>query len=182
MEKTTGSRNDEIKILRKQGWTLDKIGKKYNITRERVRQITPGLFHREVNRHPMNKCLNCGKDIYFPRKTCSRKCQRDMTTRKTAEKWTRVCPICGKNFIVGPSNRRRRGGMEGWKRYCSRKCFDSRCVYADMLKDFTEYCKKNPTLRFWQALRSWSKADFIYWQKGHNSTEQDTFYWKNKNN
>ena len=29
------------------------------------------------------------------------------------------------------------------------------------LKSFMEYCEANPEMRFWQALRSWSGADFI---------------------
>jgi len=30
------------------------------------------------------------------------------------------------------------------------------------LADFTKYCKKYPTLRFWHALRNWSGYKFIY--------------------
>lgn len=32
-------RNENIYILRRQGWTYARIAKKYKITRERVRQI-----------------------------------------------------------------------------------------------------------------------------------------------
>ena len=30
------------------------------------------------------------------------------------------------------------------------------------LKSFIKYCEKNPEQRFWQALRNWSKYNFIY--------------------
>jgi hypothetical protein len=52
-----------------------------------------------------------------------------------------------------------------------------------LLSDFTEYCAKNPNLRFWQALRNWCGYNFVYL-----SNEQtiepgifDTFYWETKN-
>lgn len=50
-----------------------------------------------------------------------------------------------------------------------------------LLKDFTEYCKANPELRFWQALRNWSGWAFIRVSMNDNSGE-DTFYWENKDN
>jgi len=31
-----------------------------------------------------------------------------------------------------------------------------------LLKSFSQYCINNPELRFWQALRSWSKWGFIF--------------------
>lgn len=50
-----------------------------------------------------------------------------------------------------------------------------------LLNDFTAYCKSHPELRFWQALRNWSEADFIYYQKGGSplldTDAVDTFYW-----
>ena len=30
-----------------------------------------------------------------------------------------------------------------------------------LLASFSEYCLANPNLRFWQALRNWSKSNFI---------------------
>jgi DNA-directed RNA polymerase sigma subunit (sigma70/sigma32) len=32
-------RNDNIVVLREEGWTLQKIGDKYGLSRERIRQI-----------------------------------------------------------------------------------------------------------------------------------------------
>lgn len=38
-KKPNPERDNEIVRLRKEGWTLQKIGDKFNLTRERVRQI-----------------------------------------------------------------------------------------------------------------------------------------------
>ena len=32
----------------------------------------------------------------------------------------------------------------------------------DTLKSFNEYCEVNPSEPFWQALKNWSGADFVY--------------------
>jgi predicted DNA-binding protein YlxM (UPF0122 family) len=48
--KMTEQRNEEMRQLRADGWTLQKIGDKYGITRERVRQIVPntaGLIFKQ---------------------------------------------------------------------------------------------------------------------------------------
>ena len=46
------------------------------------------------------------------------------------------------------------------------------------LQSFINYCDKYPTERFWQALRNWSEADFILYQKG--TMEVDTFNWEKR--
>lgn len=58
---------------------------------------------------------------------------------------------------------------------------------AEVLFDFTQYCKKNPSQRFWQALRNWSGARFILAVGGNaDSTSEitvsnhDTFYREGK--
>ena len=38
-DKSIKARNNDIVALRDKGWVYEKIGKKYGITRERVRQI-----------------------------------------------------------------------------------------------------------------------------------------------
>ena len=54
-------------------------------------------------------------------------------------------------------------------------------------KSFTQYCEEHPGERFWQALRNWSKYDFILGIFGDDSIEsvngclardgvEDTFY------
>lgn len=58
-----------------------------------------------------------------------------------------------------------------------------------VLNSFIKYCEKNPDLRFWQALRNWSKYEFILGAtknnkkiKSDNIQEmydlEDTFYIK----
>jgi len=40
---------------------------------------------------------------------------------------------------------------------------------------FSEYCREHPKERFWQALRNWSKKDFILFslKPPHEATEED---------
>lgn len=49
-----------------------------------------------------------------------------------------------------------------------------------LLNSFTKYCKENKVQRFWQALRNWSKYDFIYGSKQSPNKKlidlEDTFY------
>lgn len=56
---------------------------------------------------------------------------------------------------------------------------------AETLADFTKYCKENPELRFWQALRNWSGYSSICTHqlddKGLVSEVKDTFYFEGKN-
>ena len=50
-----------------------------------------------------------------------------------------------------------------------------------LLNDFTKYCTKHPGLRFWQALRAWSEADYIIYKTVTEKEEyRDTFYWETK--
>ena len=54
---------------------------------------------------------------------------------------------------------------------------------SELLQSFRKFCVENPELRFWQALRHWCGADFIYWAKLDRKTgedrQYDTFYWEN---
>jgi len=43
--KMTQQRNEEMRRLRNDGWTLARIGRKFDITRERVRQIVGNVTH-----------------------------------------------------------------------------------------------------------------------------------------
>lgn len=55
-----------------------------------------------------------------------------------------------------------------------------------LLESFTEYCKKYPELRFWQALCFWSGQHAIIakneFQDKGLIEHRDTFYWENKDN
>lgn len=47
--------------------------------------------------------------------------------------------------------------------------------------EFFEYCKANPDMRFWQALRNWAEVPFIYFGEGGlKEPIKDTFYLENK--
>jgi len=49
-----------------------------------------------------------------------------------------------------------------------------------LLDSFTKYCKKNPGLRFWQALVNWSGYN-LFASKitgKHKEEFSDIFYWK----
>lgn len=54
-----------------------------------------------------------------------------------------------------------------------------------LAEEFYEYCRKNPNLRFWQALRNWAKIKFIYISNSkYNVTYpeiKDTFYFEGRN-
>jgi hypothetical protein len=50
---------------------------------------------------------------------------------------------------------------------------------SKVLASFTAYCKAHPQERFWQALRNWSGAYFILWNRdGRN--DHDTFNWEGR--
>jgi len=57
---------------------------------------------------------------------------------------------------------------------------------AKTLDSFVTYCKANPELRFWQALRNWAGFNFIYASDeardyGYRVNAHDTFYWAGRN-
>ena len=52
---------------------------------------------------------------------------------------------------------------------------------VEMIESLLKYVKENPELRFWQALRGWSKVDFIATKTGMETVWQDTFYQENNN-
>lgn len=49
---------------------------------------------------------------------------------------------------------------------------------SEVLADFVAYCEAHPTERFWQALRNWSGANFIYQSEvlADDLAMRDTFY------
>lgn len=47
------------------------------------------------------------------------------------------------------------------------------------LRDFSEYCRENPELRFWQALAAWSGYHKIL-VSDVGCKPVDTFYWEGK--
>ena len=48
-----------------------------------------------------------------------------------------------------------------------------------LLNRFVTYCRQNPDMRFWQALRNWAKVDKIMIQQyGEDAEPVDTFYFE----
>ena len=52
----------------------------------------------------------------------------------------------------------------------------------EKLLSFLQFCRQHPQERFWQALRNWSEATAIYYEKYEKGVDdnvcEDTFYWK----
>ena len=48
-----------------------------------------------------------------------------------------------------------------------------------LAKSFLEYCEKYPDQRFWQAIRNWSKVNFIVIKNNLDDDGLDTFYLRN---
>lgn len=57
-------------------------------------------------------------------------------------------------------------------------------IEAEVLaQELLDFCKKNPSQRFWQALRNWSEHSYVLISEdkdGHKGL-RDTFYFKDKN-
>ena len=86
--------DEEIAELRRRGFTLQQIGSRFGITRERVRQRLkrygdPGLIGRAAPVHITRR-------------------------QQTIERLTRVCENCGASFVAQAANP---------GRFCSQRCF-----------------------------------------------------------
>jgi len=57
---------------------------------------------------------------------------------------------------------------------------DKKTRNSEVLASFVKYCKENPEHRFWQALRNWSKFNFICAGNSLPAWGVDTFYWEGK--
>lgn len=79
--------------LREQGWTLQQVGEKYGVTRERIRQLT-----RDADLGSFD-CALCGKTV--PKRTAAdRYCSKECCTRGSYEAKCKPCPSCG--VTMGP--------------------------------------------------------------------------------
>lgn len=45
-----------------------------------------------------------------------------------------------------------------------------------LLESFSTYCKENPEMRFWQALRNWAGVQIVSVVPDDTGEEWDTFY------
>lgn len=55
---------------------------------------------------------------------------------------------------------------------------------VDVLRSFVVYCKNNPEMRFWQALRNWAydatECNWLGFTKQYSEVLIDTFNWRGK--
>ncbi len=97
--------------------TLEEIGQKYNVSRERIRQVLSkhGLSTKALV--IKSACMNCNKVIYKSQKFCSRECQHEYARIPVA------CQQCGKIFKRYQSEITYRFRENSEHRFfCSRKC------------------------------------------------------------
>ena len=136
-------RNATMRELRSQGLTLQEIGEKYGITRERVRQICVGV-EKPKKELPVKTCGVCGKQFsHKHRKYCSDECSGEAigaSNRRPDSKWSRhgkvklTCAGCNveferSNYIdnIGKTSRRLKGITDSGLRFCSRECYWEHC-------------------------------------------------------
>lgn len=112
MKKINEERDKEfLRLYTEEHWTLQKIGEKFSVSRERVRQIIGWCDvyyeekrYRNEQANYIIKCMECGKEKlskYPSRKFCSRACRGLWTKKANAARTIRVCNRCKKNKIVG---------------------------------------------------------------------------------
>lgn len=143
-KKTTPDvRSNLIKQLRDEGYTLQVIGDKFNLTRERIRQILEQHYGSTVmtdviTKNKMSQVLGCSvtrlntlerKGILRPLhdgyvhvydKVGVEKARAGLMNHPI-QKVERICKVCGGKFYVRPSEIR----PTSPRIFCSNKCFGS---------------------------------------------------------
>jgi DNA-binding CsgD family transcriptional regulator len=137
-------RNGEMRDLRGQGLTLQQIGDKYGITRERVRQLCVGVEKPDLR--VRKNCGICGEEFipgdnpgYTSYRYCSRECGKkgmSINSRTPESKWSShgtvklTCSGCGVDFervnyiaAIAKRQRERKGLNDSGMRFCSRECY-----------------------------------------------------------
>lgn len=58
---------------------------------------------------------------------------------------------------------------------------DPSCI--KLAEEFLQFCKKNPQMRFWQALLAWSELGYIVHMPSISRPTmwEDTFFWQGRN-
>jgi len=119
-------KREEIKRLRvEEKWTLEGIGNKYGLSRERVRQIlkSVGVTGLPYAYESTRKCTQCKKEVPIIRRPhnpfsrnffCSDKCRKDYHTVLL------TCDGCGKMFTRSKVLVSRNVGQK--KFFCSQQC------------------------------------------------------------
>lgn len=115
------NKEDAVQMIEK-GKTLQEVGKKYDVSRERIRQIylrETGLRTKEVRDIQKTKtCEFCGKEFVLQntswrRRFCSYECRREFYLYYCYT--LDVCKICGLAFLNPKS-------MGHHKEFCSKVC------------------------------------------------------------
>ena len=133
-------RNETMRQLRSEGFTLEQIGAMYGITRERVRQLCVGIKKPDLRKRV--KCCVCELEYVRserPSKYCSHKCHevgRIKLFREKNKKFSRhatielVCTGCGVKFertnkleSIAECGRMSKGREDSGRRFCSQKCY-----------------------------------------------------------
>ena len=130
------NRKEEMLAMRGEGKTLSEIGKHFNITRERARQIIG------TGTQATKRCEICGTTMkgFGNKKYCSTTCYNKAIRLRKRPRCERACKKCGKIFITTANSNRL---------YCSKKCRPSvSCFFtgdlACHIKDIAEETGKTP--------------------------------------
>ena len=139
VEKT--DRNRQICALRKKGLTLQEIADRYEVSQERIRQITNRFFIPVPERAKLpaavsDRCCHCKKQYErkrrSPRKFCSKECRRLSQSHKPWSRFGTVklkCDGCGVAFqrisFIHQSelHQAKERGHEHRRSFCSRACY-----------------------------------------------------------
>ena len=144
---SNSQRDQQIEALFKGGLTLQEVGDKYGLTRERIRQVyikKTGVNIKNVReiqqelQYGKSNCEYCGKEYVQKHKLskyCSYECRREchFYTYNTIN----ICKVCGLGFSFQLTKRNRSRGI-----YCSKICwgkeFGEKYGKHNLIKYFNE--------------------------------------------
>ena len=164
-EKEVTERRKEIALLTQQGYSLNQIAKKYNLSRQRIHQILQKAkeeghevitYKRPESPQKIRECIVCKKQ--FHRKWLgSKTCSKDCTSKSLiGGKWSRhefitlTCSNCGKEFkrshyLESVSNAKCK--KEDRLKFCSKECYWSSNFFKQVGKYKGIKNAKNPKKR-----------------------------------
>jgi predicted DNA-binding protein YlxM (UPF0122 family) len=160
-EKEIAERRKEMALLTQQGYSLNQIAKKYNVSRQRIHQILQKAKEEGcevvVYKQPKKtkECVVCKKQYYrkFRTKTCSKDCTLKLLRK--GGKWSRyefftfTCENCNKEFKRShyrESIANVKCKKDGPK-FCSKECYWSSNFFKQVGKYKGIENAKNPKKR-----------------------------------